>query len=188
MLSAQLKSFTKDVHHDLEKEFMKQLRSLKTTEQYAAFLQLLYGFYSVVEQRVYSALPAAQQQEMHQRRKSEWLANDIRALTTSSAHASCKTYPPLSTLAEALGALYVLEGSTLGGQIIAAVLKKQLNLNDSKGLTFFEAYGDKTQAMWEKFKLFLDQSTTEKEYQQALNTAANTFITFKNWIQENATN
>ena len=56
-------------------------------------------------------------------------------------------YPDVYTAA---GALYVLEGSTLGGQIILKHLQKTMSPG-FKGSQYFSAYQYKTGSMWKSF-------------------------------------
>ncbi|HTG57041.1 MAG TPA: biliverdin-producing heme oxygenase, partial [Niabella sp.] len=65
---------------------------------------------------------------------------------------------------EALGALYVLEGATLGGQVIIKRLKK----NDSFStfpLAYYNVYTDHTGLMW---KRFLENINQYEEHGNAL--------------------
>ena len=58
--------------------------------------------------------------------------------------------PSFSNEAEALGALYVLEGATLGGQVII----KQLKKNDSFAafpLAYYNVYTKQTGLRWKQF-------------------------------------
>ena len=64
--------------------------------------------------------------------------------------------PSIRSHQHALGALYVIEGSTLGGKIISKMISHQIPSTDGHGLTFFNSYGDDTITMWERFKVILD--------------------------------
>jgi heme oxygenase (biliverdin-IX-beta and delta-forming) len=50
--------------------------------------------------------------------------------------------------AQTSGSLHVLEGSTLGGQVIAPRLERSLGFADGRGYTFFRSYGREVGAMW----------------------------------------
>lgn len=56
--------------------------------------------------------------------------------------------PPLADADAALGSLYVLEGSTLGGQVIARHLETRLGLRDGAGYAYFQGYGRQNGPMW----------------------------------------
>ena len=63
----------------------------------------------------------------------------------------CSTLPRVATFADALGCLYVLEGSTLGGQFIRREVAARLGLTPDRGCAFFAGYGERTGAMWKAF-------------------------------------
>ena len=58
---------------------------------------------------------------------------------------------PLSP-ARFLGAMYVVEGSTLGGQYIAKHVEERFGLREGKGNSYFRGYGEHTGSMWRSFK------------------------------------
>ena len=62
---------------------------------------------------------------------------------------------PLASRAEAMGVLYVLEGSTLGGRMI----KKAVHARgcDLTGLSFLDPYGRDTGARWREFVTVLER-------------------------------
>ncbi len=51
-----------------------------------------------------------------------------------------------------LGAMYVVEGSTLGGQYIAKHVEEKFGFADGNGNTYFRGYGEHTGSMWRSFK------------------------------------
>ena len=67
-------------------------------------------------------------------------------------------FPAVGTKAEALGAMYVLEGSTLGGKIILKTLRgKGVQTNE---LDFLDPYGKNAGALWRVFLRVLERETT----------------------------
>lgn len=61
------------------------------------------------------------------------------------------------TRAEALGALYVMEGSTLGGKVIGKALRRLPNWPISAP-SYFDPYGSATGSMWSAFQDYLDSA------------------------------
>lgn len=59
--------------------------------------------------------------------------------------------PPLPDAAAAFGAAYVLEGSMLGGAVLARSLGPSLALSREQGLAYLTAYGPELSAMWQHF-------------------------------------
>ncbi len=82
--------------------------------------------------------------------KSGWLEKDVGPFRTGgvSAHAS--------SAAEAWGALYVFEGSTLGAAVIAEVVSNAT-------FRYLEGYGVETHAMWSSMKVLLDDAIRGEE-------------------------
>ena len=54
-------------------------------------------------------------------------------------------------VAAAIGTLYVLEGATLGGQVILRRIGARLGVAPDAGASFYAGYGDATGAMWKAF-------------------------------------
>lgn len=71
---------------------------------------------------------------------------------------------------EALGAMYVIEGSTLGGNVIAKQLSKTEGF-DEVTFNFFGCYQENTGLMWKNFKEVLDTEVTEENYSEVLSGA-----------------
>jgi heme oxygenase len=67
------------------------------------------------------------------------------------------TLPPVASVAEALGALYVLEGSTLGGRTILNSLKRRGV--SVEGLSFLDPYGKHAGRYWRTFLQVLERET-----------------------------
>lgn len=66
-------------------------------------------------------------------------------------------FPEPRSTAEALGMLYVLEGSTLGGRLILRALRERGV--DVSGLAFLDPYGAETGARWRSFLAILERET-----------------------------
>jgi heme oxygenase len=56
-----------------------------------------------------------------------------------------------------LGAMYVMEGSTLGGQYIARQVEEALGLEAGVGDAYFRGYGERTGEMWRTFRAVLTE-------------------------------
>lgn len=98
----------------------------------------------------------------------------------------CKDLPRIENVACALGAMYVLEGSTLGGRFISKMIAEKLDLPDTEGIRFFTGYGSHTSEKWDLFKDLLNNYTASNMVENEVIEAANqTFTKFKNWIELN---
>lgn len=79
-----------------------------------------------------------------------------------------------------MGTLYVTEGSTLGGQVIARNLKANLNLDSSGGAAYFNGYGEETGLRWRAFCSLLESYSREpSDREQSVNAARHAFRVFQ---------
>ena len=183
MLSQQLKENTNVVHQESERKMIQQLRRIRTSEDYVLFLNRLYGYYRPLEDLLLPWLTRDLLPDIDKRIRASYLLWDIQELEKGPLVPElCEELPRIGSFARALGALYVLEGSTLGGRIIAEMLARQLG--SFKSLSFFNSYGKETGKMWLTFKTYLNRPYREEEKEDILSAATDTFITFKNWIEK----
>jgi heme oxygenase len=165
------------------------MRALHTKEEYTDLLNLFSTYFGALEEKINQYIGASQLPDYLERRKTERLLNDIRLLGGTPANTiEDGDVPRIENQLQAFGALYVIEGSTLGGVMISKMIRKQLGLQDGQGLSFFDGYGTETEAMWSRFKEVLDrQVSTEAEAQVLLDAADDTFLKFKQWIEKQST-
>jgi heme oxygenase (biliverdin-IX-beta and delta-forming) len=133
-----------------------------TRELYGEVLVCVYGVVSAWEQWAQSHAPQRLEKTVRERRRTLLLESDLvflgkpvphfdRPATLSSVLGDVLQR---NTAAEAtfLGAMYVMEGSTLGGQYIARHVEEVLGLEPGKGDAFYRGYGQQTGAMWRSFQ------------------------------------
>ena len=183
MLNEQLKESTHPSHQALEKKMVSMIRKIRSRHDYVKFLKLMYGYFSALEKRVQEYVSEL---EIGKRRKAERLLEDISYFEATASPDLCKELPPITSHAEALGAMYVMEGSTMGGETIAHMIERQAGINGPSGFSFFNGYGEDTGRMWEEFKTLLNRPLDELEKLDLILTANRTFITFYKWIDKHA--
>ena len=118
------------------------------------------------------------------RRRSVELASDLAVLGGKPQSGRRVAAP--TNAADALGRLYVLEGSTLGGKVIArALTARGLNM---KGLSFLDPYGAETGERWRKFVLILERegSVSDKALDHMVRGAVTGFTQAERWLCEAA--
>lgn len=93
------------------------------------------------------------------RRRSGDLARDVAALGGRAPPAV--PIPAPASAAEALGRLYVLEGSTLGGKVIGRQVAARGQ--DMTGLSFLDPYGPETGERWRSFLAVLEREGAASE-------------------------
>lgn len=91
--------------------------------------------------------------EFDARRRTVQLARDLAAVGGQAPPAPT-TPPTVASLGEALGRMYVLEGSTLGGRVIRKAVEGRGE--GMKGLSFLDPYGDQVGPRWRAFLAVLD--------------------------------
>jgi heme oxygenase (biliverdin-IX-beta and delta-forming) len=187
MFIERLRSETKSIHQALEKAMIPGIRNAKTPEAYGAILKTFYGYFKAIENLLDKQLTDKIVPAYDQRRKAHIIIEDLKAINQNGALPPLATeLPEISNAYQALGAMYVLEGSTLGGQVITKMLMQNLNLTDSAWIRFFSGYGDDTQKMWGSFIGVLNQySQDETRHDEMIEAAINTFAQFKTWIEKN---
>ena len=185
-LSELLKLTTKSNHQQLEKLLVLRLRLITTKEEYINLLQLFYSFFGGLEERINLYLLPHQPGYQPQRRTTLSIAEDIITLGGSvNEKAKGGDLPEIENYLQALGALYVIEGSTLGGKIIVKMLQRQLNIENNQGLSFFSGYGEETESRWASFKELLNnQSMRTTDTGMVVFAANDTFAKFKLWIDK----
>jgi len=180
MLHAQIKAHTREDHAALEKKLMQRIARIEDRVDYVALLVLLYGYYSALE-RAINPFALNRIDNYADRRKASKIYDDVKSLMPQFANFPlCETLPKIDSFNSALGALYVMEGSTLGGPIIKRIISAKLGSDD--GFTFFLSYGEKVQLMWERFKQHLEGPFSTYDEVEIVNAARETFNTFNHWL------
>jgi heme oxygenase len=188
MLHPYLKERTGPSHQALEQRMVALIHQIKSGEDYAKFLKLMYGYYAAVEDRIAGFIDNKPPLDFEKRRKADRLLKDIQQFSVPDSMTLCDQLPAVQSYAGALGAMYVLEGSVLGGKIIARMIKGQLETQPAPGFSFFLGYGEETGAMWQAFKDNLEQPFNDDEKEEVVQTANDTFVMFKQWIDTHAAN
>jgi heme oxygenase len=186
MFTNKIKEATLTNHQQVEKLLVSKMKSMRSKQDYIDLLHIFYGYFGGLEQAIGSYINEANLADYTKRRKSEAIADDLKALGSQTQVMADTDYlPKIINELQAFGALYVMEGSTLGGKIISQMIQKHLNISAGPGLSFFNGYGDETMQMWEAFKLTLNNTAKNEADETAIIAAANdTFSKFKLWIEK----
>ncbi|MBE9585570.1 biliverdin-producing heme oxygenase [Mucilaginibacter sp. JRF] len=184
MLSEKLKDETKTYHYETEVALIGRIKAIKDKQDYADLLKMFYGYFGGLEKHIDAAIDTTLMDDYHQRRKTSAIADDLQALDAPvPTVAGADNLPVIENHLQALGALYVIEGSTLGGKIISKMIGQKLDASNGEALTFFNSYGEDTVNMWNSFKQKMDaQAKTEAEQAAVVETANSTFKHFASWI------
>ena len=182
VLSA-LRAGTHTLHVALEKRlpFFSDTLDL---ERYTQLLAAYYGFYQALESNLLACeLPEGF--ELSTRLKTPALQQDLHALNVRiEALPLCDDLPPLDNTASVLGVLYVLEGATLGGNVLRKHVSEQLGLDADNGCAFLYVYGESTGKQWKAFLDYLGSVPLDAAAQAlAVHAACSTFSCFEQWLE-----
>ena len=187
MILIRLKQATQTRHAALESRSILLDPSLSFTA-YRNCLRRFFGYYAPLELVLLGAnrwsdagLATATWQ------KAPLLAQDLLTLGDTPDQLEqapqCQSLPDLSTTARVLGCLYVIEGATLGGQIVTRHLADTLAVTAQCGGAFFRGYGEHTGSRWKAFgtqlTAFASQSGSDDEIVASAN---ETFETLDRWL------
>lgn len=162
MISTKIKEATQQAHQQLEKTVVLQLKGVRSNADYAQVLKNFYAYFQAVEQAIAPFVTTDTLPDLHERRNSSYIKRDIIELGSSVNELPQATAPQISNKLQAFGALYVLEGSIMGGPYIVQMLQKY---GMDKGFHFFSGYGADSGKMWQAFTDVLNKLpvSTEEE-------------------------
>ena len=114
----------------------------------------------------------------------EWLRRDLELLRGECATHSLPPHRPSvpvpDSAAATIGMLYVVEGSTLGGAVIARQVQNSLGLQADTGAAYFNGNGVATQHRWEMFYSSAVSMCPVDQAELATNAASSLFKVFLN--------
>lgn len=185
---ADLKQKTADSHNELEENYYSKaiLEPTVTNADYQNYLAKLYGIILACEKDVYPSLSPILP-DLDKRYKSVLMAADMEK--TGMPVQLISNLPvynfKFSSIAEALGIMYVLEGSTLGGRILYQHIHKNLGWNEENGASYFWGYGQQTGMLWKAFiSSFANYAVEESSEDIIISSAIETFSKINNWLTE----
>ena len=188
MDTARLRQETQPEHTATE-DTVPLMRPGLTCTEYADALR---GFYRAVrawDTWAEAHVPNDLRALLAQRRNAGLLADDLRLLGADvpsddevSHAAMADTVVPGDARSVFLGRMYVMEGSTLGGQYIARHVEDTLGLEQGEGNSFFRGYGEQTGERWREFKALLE-ALPDAETDTVIASAKNMFRLFGQAMQ-----
>jgi len=160
-----------------------------TVPRLTAVLQRMHAFWVVVEQGLDTWATAhphdAAVLEWSARRRAHLFAADLAALGAAPRPDRPADLVPPAGTDEALGTLYVLEGSTLGGVLIDRHLAASPALAGVAPLAAFTPYGERTGARWAAFRRATrDHVARGGDADAVVSAAARTFRSMAAWCRD----
>ncbi len=178
MLREALRAATADIHARLHRHPGFAAIQNRTIDLvgYRRLLVRLYGFHAAFE----AAFGIAGD-------RSTWLKEDLTAIhgegDTPESVPLCTALTAVAAPAGELGALYVVEGSMLGGRHLARHLDPLLGAAGTAGRRFFLGRGADTNAAWTAFLERLTSSAlAPADVEETVDAAVSTFGIFQEWL------
>jgi len=171
-------------HVQLEENYYSKaiLDSSVTLANYQTYIARLYGVVSACENNIFPSLSLLIP-DLDQRFKAPLIVQDLK----NTGFADTGNLPTFdfefSTQAEALGIMYVIEGSTLGGRVLYKNINQSLGLDAQNGASYFWGYGQQTGQYWKTFiSLFSQYAVEENCEDEIISSAIQTFDAIDNWL------
>ncbi|WP_262299999.1 biliverdin-producing heme oxygenase [Microvirga sesbaniae] len=184
-LLERLKIETRPAHDRIEAAIDLDRRTA-SREAYRDLLIRFYGFHAAWERK--AAERAPDRAFFDGRRKASLLARDLEVLGLKSDDIiglpQCRPLMPLPAPAAVLGSMYVVEGSTLGGAIIARQVENRLGFTAETGCAYFRSYGRHVGAMWKSFGAMLQEASSPEADDLIVGAAQDTFTVMHDWLCE----
>lgn len=166
-----LKKYTSHSHTNLENlpVSLSIVNPAVTKKEYAQYLTLMYDVIKDAEQNIFPALQNIVT-DLSERGKSAYIENDLKTLGVDKQGYQ----KPLSSgnnnfsAAFAMGIMYVIEGSTLGGRFILRNISEALGYGPDNGAQYFAGYGNATGSRWKNFLNILVQYEKESNYEKEI--------------------
>jgi len=181
-----LKNETLDLHREAERH-VRILDDDATEATYVRFLSRMFGFHGPMEDALAGQVELSDAGfDAASRKKQPLLRADLQRLGRDvSAIPLCAGLPDISMIARAVGAAYVLEGSTLGGKFIISRMRGRLGHLVGSASAFLEGYGEATGPMWRRFTGIVEGTIVDAQTgDAAVDAARTTFTTLIEWLDE----
>ncbi|CAA9440161.1 MAG: bacteriophytochrome heme oxygenase BphO [uncultured Phycisphaerae bacterium] len=188
MLLMRLRRETADLHAAVERR-LDVMDPRLSAGRYVGTLATFYGFHAAWEAAVRSAagparldLPAVLDLMSSRWREPSLRADLAHFAVDPDAVEPCDDLPPVDRPGRLLGSLYVMEGSTLGGQVVARHLGRALGLADGVGYAYFRGHGDQTGRRWREFAARLAELAAGLPEDDVVAGARDTFAALGRWF------
>jgi heme oxygenase (biliverdin-IX-beta and delta-forming) len=153
-------------HHDLDIQRLRQetevdhqavegsvplMQGGLDTAQYVQCLQRIFGVVAAWEDHAAEVAPQWLRPALTARQRKPLLELDLAWFGVTKHDETRPALPKMDDLASLFGTMYVMEGSTLGGQFIARHVETTLHLTEGRGNSYFRGHGNRTGLMWKEF-------------------------------------
>lgn len=155
-----------------------------STAQYIQCIRQIHGVVAAWEERAAEVVPLWLRPAILARQRKQLLERDL-AWFSAEKDDRRSALPEMNDLPSFFGTMYVMEGSTLGGQFIARHVEKVLHLNEGQGSSYFRGHGSQTGPMWKEFCEMLRLRILDDQTDAVVLSAKAMFRTFGAWMLRN---
>ena len=178
-----IKEETKTHHQQVEKVLVQELKNLKNKDDYARLLERLLLFYKPIEVDLHEVIDDALIPDISERKHTQRILTDLELLEHGLPMEFPKSQLKISSPSYALGVLYVIEGSTLGGQVISKMIHNNLYLEGVDATNYFGSYTELNGDMWKKFGDRISEIENSVDQKELFQGAKDTFDSLKYWLE-----
>ena len=151
-----LKFATAAAHSSLECVLAKR-GYFEGREQYIHYLQRFLAFQLEAERVLDTPVTLEAIPDWPQRQRASLARADLAILGAPERRFDGASLPPVLATEQALGIVYVLEGSTLGGAWLLRQLAP-LGVTATQGGSYLASYGANRGKMWQRFLFMLEEA------------------------------
>jgi heme oxygenase (biliverdin-IX-beta and delta-forming) len=171
-----LKSSTSALHQSLEQTPLMSVMSngSPSLDDYYEYLRRQFSIIAPLETQLRSWL--SPENSALRLVKTDWLLTDLKAFGYDNIRHSTEV-PVISSMGAAIGVQYVLEGSTMGLQLLRLRLQNEHPLLLSKASCFLIGYGENARQYWKNFVEYLG-AQPDAYHEPAIEAAHSTFSAY----------
>jgi heme oxygenase len=152
-------------------------------DRYVGCLRRVYGIVAAWEEWSASSSPEWMHSLLGNRQRRGLLERDLAWFGVVQLDEARPAMPELKDDASRLGAMYVMEGSTLGGRLIARHVERVLGLSAGVGDAYFCGHNQQTGTLWKEFCGVLQARVPDRETDRVILAAKTMFQVFGSWMQ-----
>lgn len=182
--SKQLKAATSTTHDSLDKRVMAA-DIFANRDNFARFLRVQYRFHRDIDALYSHAGLLALVPDLAERRRLPRISHDLQDLGSDVPAETAPAVDAGITLPEALGWLYVAEGSNLGGTVLFKLARERLQLGADFGARHLAGHADGAARHWRSFTAVLDAAELAAAHEALVIEGARTaFQTVRAYVDE----
>lgn len=163
-----LKTATQDLHKAVEEcYYPKQLFTSKITQaEYINYLKIFYALHNAIEKEFTKFNHQWEQYDFPYQNyyRLDLIQKDLENLGASIEDSHLENFS-IGSFPQAIGFLYVLTGSTMGGMLLSSKVEHHPTLQSYNSINnYFLGFQDKTHQMWGEFIQFLHLYVAQNQY------------------------